>query len=298
MRYEFSDAPSSPAAREGPGRSAWRPRIPRHAPSWIATSPPRSFTLAGASTSARRDTEHPADAPPLLDPGSPARVPQPGAAPAGPRPSCGDRCRRGARGRRTMKVTGADAPAEGPGGRGRGGDVRHPRRRHHADVRPADGSSSIRHILVRHEQGAGHAAEGYAWAPARSACAWRPRARGPRTWSRRSPTPRWTRCRSSRSPARCRRRSIGTDAFQEADIAGITMPVTKHNFLVTDPARPPATMPEAFHIARTGRPGPVLIDVPKDVLQAETHVTWPERVALPGYKPPRRATSGSRRGAS
>jgi acetolactate synthase-1/2/3 large subunit len=79
--------------------------------------------------------------------------------------------------------------------------------------------------------------------------------------------------------------SIGTDAFQEADIRGITMPITKHNFLVTDPDRIPRTIAEAFHIASTGRPGPVLVDVSKDALQALTHFEWPTSLDLPGYRP-------------
>src|SRR3712207_969290 len=79
--------------------------------------------------------------------------------------------------------------------------------------------------------------------------------------------------------------SIGTDAFQEADIRGITMPVTKHNFLVTDPAEIPRTIAEAFHIAPTGRPGPVLVDVSKDALQARTTFRWPDELSLPGYRP-------------
>jgi acetolactate synthase-1/2/3 large subunit len=79
--------------------------------------------------------------------------------------------------------------------------------------------------------------------------------------------------------------SIGTDAFQEADICGITLPITKHNFLVKDPAEIPRTIQEAFHIALTGRPGPVLVDLPKDVLQAETRFSWPPAMDLPGYRP-------------
>jgi acetolactate synthase-1/2/3 large subunit len=79
--------------------------------------------------------------------------------------------------------------------------------------------------------------------------------------------------------------SIGTDAFQEADICGITLPITKHNFLVKDPAEIPRTIQEAFHIALTGRPGPVLVDLPKDVLQAETRFSWPPTMDLPGYRP-------------
>jgi acetolactate synthase-1/2/3 large subunit len=80
-------------------------------------------------------------------------------------------------------------------------------------------------------------------------------------------------------------KSIGTDAFQEADIAGITLPITKHNYLVTDPQEIPRTIAEAFHIAGTGRPGPVLVDVSKDALQAATTYAWPDRIDLPGYRP-------------
>lgn len=80
-------------------------------------------------------------------------------------------------------------------------------------------------------------------------------------------------------------KAIGTDAFQEADICGITMPITKHNFLVTDPAEIPRTIAEAFHIASTGRPGPVLVDIAKDALQAQTTFVWPPHTELPGYRP-------------
>ena len=78
---------------------------------------------------------------------------------------------------------------------------------------------------------------------------------------------------------------IGTDAFQEADITGITMPVTKHNMLVTDAAEIPRAIAEAFHLAATGRPGPVLVDVAKDALQARTTFSWPPELRLPGYRP-------------
>ena len=79
--------------------------------------------------------------------------------------------------------------------------------------------------------------------------------------------------------------AIGTDAFQEADIRGITMPITKHNYLVTDPDEIPRAVAEAFHIASTGRPGPVLVDISKDALQAMTTFRWPEQLDLPGYRP-------------
>ena len=78
---------------------------------------------------------------------------------------------------------------------------------------------------------------------------------------------------------------VGNDAFQEADITGITMPITKHNFLVKDANELAETIREAFHIASTGRPGPVLVDIPKDVLLQEITWNWPESVDLPGYKP-------------
>src|SRR5690606_9831071 len=78
---------------------------------------------------------------------------------------------------------------------------------------------------------------------------------------------------------------IGTDGFQEADISGITLPITKHNYLVTDPAEIPTAIAEAFHIASTGRPGPVLVDISKDALQAMTTFAWPGTVDLPGYHP-------------
>jgi acetolactate synthase I/II/III large subunit len=92
--------------------------------------------------------------------------------------------------------------------------------------------------------------------------------------------------------------AIGSDAFQEADITGITMPITKHNELVTDPARIPAAIAEALHIAATGRPGPVLVDVPKDVLQATTEWHWPGTIDLPGYNPVAKPDAASVRDAA
>ena len=79
--------------------------------------------------------------------------------------------------------------------------------------------------------------------------------------------------------------AIGSDAFQEADIRGITMPITKHNYLITDPAKIPQAIAEAFHLARTGRPGPILVDISKDALQARTTFSWPPNFDLPGYRP-------------
>ncbi|MEX1262750.1 MAG: acetolactate synthase large subunit [Actinomycetota bacterium] len=145
--------------------------------------------------------------------------------------------------------------------------------------------SSIRHILCRHEQGAGHAAEGYAWATGKVGVCMATSGPGatnlvtPLADAKMDSVPIVAITGQVPTPV------VGNDAFQEADITGITMPVTKHNFLVKDPADIVTTVREAFHIASTGRPGPVLIDLPKDVLLAETTYRWPENVSLPGYKP-------------
>ncbi len=145
--------------------------------------------------------------------------------------------------------------------------------------------STIRHVLVRHEQGAGHAATGYAQATGRVGVCMA--TSGPGATNLVTPiadaymdsVPMVAITGQVPSP------SIGSDAFQEADICGITLPITKHNFLVTDPADIPKTIAAAFHIASTGRPGPVLVDLPKDVLQAKTTFTWPKQLDLPGYRP-------------
>ena len=145
--------------------------------------------------------------------------------------------------------------------------------------------SSIRHILVRHEQGAGHAAQGYAAASgAVGVCM---ATSGPGATNLVTPL---ADAHMDSVPivaitGQVGASSIGTDAFQEADIRGITMPVTKHNFLVTDPADIPRTVAEAFHIASTGRPGPVLVDIAKSALQATTTFSWPSELHLPGYHP-------------
>jgi acetolactate synthase-1/2/3 large subunit len=145
--------------------------------------------------------------------------------------------------------------------------------------------SSIRHILVRHEQGAGHMAEGYAHATGRPGVAMV--TSGPAATNVVTPL-----CDAYMDSVplvmitgQVPYSVIGTDAFQEADTVGITMPVTKHNWLVTDAADIPEIIREAFHVATTGRPGPVLVDVPKDVAQQTMDWYWPESVDLPGYKP-------------
>jgi acetolactate synthase I/II/III large subunit len=146
-------------------------------------------------------------------------------------------------------------------------------------------STRIRHILVRHEQGAGHAAEGYALATGRVGVCMATSGPGatnlvtPITDAHMDSVPMVAVTGQVPSAA------IGTDAFQEADIRGITMPITKHNYLVTDAAQIPRTIAEAFHIAATGRPGPVLVDIAKDALQAGTRFEWPVEIDLPGYRP-------------
>ncbi|HVM65281.1 MAG TPA: biosynthetic-type acetolactate synthase large subunit, partial [Acidimicrobiales bacterium] len=145
--------------------------------------------------------------------------------------------------------------------------------------------STIRHILVRHEQGAGHMAEGYAHVTGRPGVAMV--TSGPAATNLVTPL-----CDAYMDSipvvaitGQVPRAAIGTDAFQECDTVGITRPVTKHNELVMDPDDIPRIIREAFHIATTGRPGPVLVDVPKDVLTSEMDWYWPEAVDLPGYRP-------------
>lgn len=150
---------------------------------------------------------------------------------------------------------------------------------------PLMDSTQIRHILVRHEQGAGHAAEGYAMVTGKPGVCMATSGPGATNLvtaladAQMDSVPMVAITGQVAGPA------IGSDAFQEADIRGITMPVTKHSYLVTDPADIARTVAEAFHIASTGRPGPVLIDVTRDALQAETAYSWPHELALPGYRP-------------
>ena len=145
--------------------------------------------------------------------------------------------------------------------------------------------STIRHILVRHEQGAGHAATGYAQVTGRAGVCIATSGPGATNLV----TPLADAAMDSvpmvAITGQVPSLAIGTDAFQEADIRGITMPFTKHNFLVTNPDDIPRVIAEAFHIATTGRPGPVLVDIAKDALQKETTYNWPTSIELPGYKP-------------
>ena len=145
--------------------------------------------------------------------------------------------------------------------------------------------SPIRHVLMRHEQGAGHAAEGYATVTGRAGVCFATSGPGATNLV----TPLADAFMDSvpivAVTGQVPRPVIGNDAFQEADITGITMPITKHNYKVMDPEEIPETIAEAFHIATSGRPGPVLVDLPKDVLQSETSFTWPSSINLPGYRP-------------
>jgi acetolactate synthase-1/2/3 large subunit len=143
----------------------------------------------------------------------------------------------------------------------------------------------VRQILTRHEQGAGHAAEGYAQATGKVGVCLATSGPGATNLVTPIADAYMDSVPMVAITAQVPSTLIGTDGFQEADISGITLPVTKHNYLVTDPAEIPRTVAEAFHIASTGRPGPVLVDVAKDALQAPTSFFWPGRLDLPGYRP-------------
>ncbi len=148
-------------------------------------------------------------------------------------------------------------------------------------------SSRVRHVLVRHEQGAGHAAEGYAWTTGRVGVCMATSGPGATNLVTALADAYMDSVPIVAITGQVPGPMIGSDAFQEADITGITLPITKHNELVTEAARIPAAIAEAFHIAATGRPGPVLVDIPKDILQAPmTWGAWPPVLELPGYRVP------------
>ena len=148
--------------------------------------------------------------------------------------------------------------------------------------------TTVRHVLARHEQGAGHMAEGYARASGRVGVALA--TSGPGATNLVTPiADAWM----DSTPLVCvtgqvRSTLIGTDAFQECDITGITMPIVKHSWLVQDVKEIPAVLKAAFHVARTGRCGPVLVDVPRDVQETELEFSYPDEVDLPGWRPPSR----------
>ncbi|HET7647593.1 MAG TPA: biosynthetic-type acetolactate synthase large subunit [Gaiellaceae bacterium] len=148
--------------------------------------------------------------------------------------------------------------------------------------------TTVRHVLARHEQGAGHMAEGYARASGKVGVAIATSGPGATNlvtaiadaWMDSTPVVFVT--------GQVKSGLIGTDAFQEVDITGITMPIVKHSWLVQDVEELPGVMKAAFHVARTGRQGPVLVDVAKDVQEAELDFAYPDEVDLPGWRPPRK----------
>jgi acetolactate synthase-1/2/3 large subunit len=146
-------------------------------------------------------------------------------------------------------------------------------------------SKSIRHILVRHEQGAGHAATGYAQATGRVGVCMATSGPGATNLVTPIADAYMDSVPIVAITGQVPTNLIGTDGFQEADISGITIPITKHNFLVTRPEDIARTIGEAFHVASTGRPGPVLVDIAKDAMQASTDFVWPVPFDLPGYHP-------------
>ena len=146
-------------------------------------------------------------------------------------------------------------------------------------------SKLLKHVLIRHEQVGGHAAEGFAHATGRVGVCMGTSGPGSTNLVTAIADAYMDSVPLVAITANVARPLIGTDAFQEADITGITMPVTKHNYLVTDVEDIPRVMKEAFYLARTGRPGPVHVDIPKDVLNAELEFEYPTEVHIPGYMP-------------
>ncbi|WP_258718662.1 acetolactate synthase large subunit [Saccharopolyspora gloriosae] len=146
-------------------------------------------------------------------------------------------------------------------------------------------STNVRHVLVRHEQGAGHAATGYAQATGKVGVCMATSGPGATNLVTALADAQMDSVPIVAITGQQATNLIGTDAFQEADICGITLPITKHNFLVTKAEDIPRTIAEAFYIAASGRPGPVLVDIPKDVQQTATSFSWPPEMKLPGYRP-------------
>lgn len=147
------------------------------------------------------------------------------------------------------------------------------------------GSTKLRHVLTRHEQGAGHAAEGYAQASGKVGVCIATSGPGATNLVTALADANLDSVPIVAITGQVGSSLLGTDAFQEADIRGITMPITKHNYIVTDPADIPSTISAAFHLASTGRPGPVLVDIPKDVQNGFLDYHFPEALDLQGYKP-------------
>ncbi len=146
-------------------------------------------------------------------------------------------------------------------------------------------NSKIQHILVRHEQGGGHAAEGYAIASGKVGVCLATSGPGATNLVTAIGNAYMDSTPLVAITGQVNSTAIGTDAFQEADIRGIVMPITKHSFLIKHTKDIPLAIKEAFHIASTGRPGPVLVDIAKDALAGKAPFHWPEALDLPGYKP-------------
>lgn len=150
---------------------------------------------------------------------------------------------------------------------------------------PLMDSTRVRHVLVRHEQGGGHAAAGYAYASGKVGVTMATSGPGATNLVTAIADANMDSVPLVAITGQVGASMIGTDAFQEADIVGITLPISKHNYLVTDPDDIPRTIAEAFHIAASGRPGPVLVDIAKSAMQAMTTFSWPQEINLPGYHP-------------
>ncbi|MDR1431152.1 MAG: acetolactate synthase large subunit, partial [Propionibacteriaceae bacterium] len=145
--------------------------------------------------------------------------------------------------------------------------------------------SKIRHILVRHEQGAGHAAEGYAVATGKVGVCMATSGPGATNLVTAISNAYMDSVPIVAITGQVASTAIGTDAFQEADIRGITFPITKHSYLVTRAEDIPSAVLAAFVLAKSGRPGPVLVDIAKDALASTAPFEWPEDLVLPGYRP-------------
>lgn len=146
-------------------------------------------------------------------------------------------------------------------------------------------STKLRHVLTRHEQGAGHAAEGYAQASGKVGVCIATSGPGATNLVTALADANLDSVPIVAITGQVGSNLLGTDAFQEADIRGVTMPITKHNYIVTEPSQIPAAIAAAFHLASTGRPGPVLVDIPKDVQNGHLDYSFPTEFDLPGYKP-------------
>ena len=146
-------------------------------------------------------------------------------------------------------------------------------------------STKLRHVLTRHEQGAGHAAEGYAQASGKVGVCIATSGPGATNLVTALADANLDSVPIVAITGQVGSNLLGTDAFQEADIRGVTMPITKHNYIVTEPSQIPAAIAAAFHLAATGRPGSVLVDIPKDVQNGELEYSFPATFDLPGYKP-------------